>query len=1308
MVWLRLRRWVIRPIFWSLAACALLLLCLRAFLSSDFARERLAQRLEQQLSQLLRREVRLGRLDFELVPFGVRIEDFSISGPTPSDPPFLTVRRLRVDADLDALRRDVIDLQTVSVQGVRLHVELYPDGRDNLPRIQTTGGGGRFDLRIGGLFVDDGEFELADQRVPLAVEAHAILVRLTGLGGTDLSGNITAQQVVTTLPKAVPWASTLTAKIRLRDDRVEILSARLRAPEFDAQVSGSVGWRGGTQGEISGVVESRGRFLDELGYLDGEIGGPLRFEGGVRFVRQDIHFSGRLTSPGVDLFGFRLEELSGAVDGDRKLVTLVLEQAIYAGGPVAGRFAVDLERPGPLARLTVQADGPRLRKVLEDLELPSPAFSASAHGALDYEFPLNDVRRGIGSASLALLPEPAERPGEVPAKGLALLKLVEGRIELSDVALDSAAQKVALRGAYDLIGKQGNLEVEVRSEDLGELARLQPFIETSPPPLWLPGSGRGAIQAKVLFASGAPTVALALDLVDVRAPGGSAAEAHGALVVSDDAVRELELLLTRGASSLKVTGQLSLSQSSSSEVTPPVALEIAFTSWPVSEATPWLPVALPLTGEATGRMHLGGTLAEMTGELSGGIAPVTVAGLAFDRLDAELDWNAERLRVRQARLASPAGGFLGSGELGFAGERIAFALASERLDLSAPPWGELTAGRVVGHAAVRANLSGTLSEPRFVVDAELAGLELPGAKGGNGETFAGTLHAGLADRRLEVSLDLPGWLSASGGGAFVAGERGELRFRLVSDRLDRLIAIASGLPVEALTGNVQADLEVQFAPGAGAALTLRAAALELAYENHRLRPLEPVVVRFTGTDLVIESFYLGEAATGDELFASGRIGFAPAERRLDLRLQASMSVDWIEQFAGLDLSGQVDLLATVKGTLDRPQWNGQASLADARFIPVQFPHSFDQIEALVLLYPDTVVLDHLRSELAGGTVAATGRLDLATPDRPLSYRAQIATRRSSLRYPEGWLVRGDGDFTLQSTAEGRQLSGSLTLDRVFYLQDINLSPRQLAERVLSRTRIQVDEADEFLGRTYLNVSILAPQAVRVRNNLASINGSANLALRGTLANPVLFGEVTADPGGTVDYGGSTYTLERAVVVFANPARIDPILDVVARTKINEYQVTLNVLGTLGRPTTTLASDPPLPDYDVLSLLATGTSTGLANFSEGAQGGAAPGLAAESLLYGQAAALVSQRVGKLFGIDRLRVDPLGGGDSLSAARVTVGKRVSSRVYLTYSVDPSSTAQQVLRVEWKISDELTLVLTQNGDESYAVDARWERRF
>ena len=42
------------------------------------------------------------------------------------------------------------------------------------------------------------------------------------------------------------------------------------------------------------------------------------------------------------------------------------------------------------------------------------------------------------------------------------------------------------------------------------------------------------------------------------------------------------------------------------------------------------------------------------------------------------------------------------------------------------------------------------------------------------------------------------------------------------------------------------------------------------------------------------------------------------------------------------------------------------------------------------------------------------------------------------------------------------------------------------------------------------------------------------------------------------------------------------------------------------------------------------------------------------------------------------------------------------------DPSQTGRQILELEWRVSRELTVVATQNGDESYALDLRWDRSF
>ncbi|MDH3746150.1 MAG: translocation/assembly module TamB, partial [Acidobacteriota bacterium] len=149
-------------------------------------------------------------------------------------------------------------------------------------------------------------------------------------------------------------------------------------------------------------------------------------------------------------------------------------------------------------------------------------------------------------------------------------------------------------------------------------------------------------------------------------------------------------------------------------------------------------------------------------------------------------------------------------------------------------------------------------------------------------------------------------------------------------------------------------------------------------------------------------------------------------------------------------------------------------------------------------------------------------------------------------------------------------------------------------------------------------------------------------------------------------------------------------------------------GAFDRLTIDLASNPPLADLEVLALL-TGSraSLGPAGAFEGTR--AADTVGAESFLYGQATSLVAQRFNRLFGLDEFRIDPLTSSTgSLSSARVTVGKQLSRDLAATYSWDPSETEDEILELEWSVSRSLVLVLTQNGDGTYALDARWEKAF
>ncbi|MFP3941798.1 MAG: translocation/assembly module TamB domain-containing protein, partial [Thermoanaerobaculia bacterium] len=563
--------------------------------------------------------------------------------------------------------------------------------------------------------------------------------------------------------------------------------------------------------------------------------------------------------------------------------------------------------------------------------------------------------------------------------------------------------------------------------------------------------------------------------------------------------------------------------------------------------------------------------------------------------------------------------------------------------------------------------------------------------------------------RLDVDGGVPGLFRLEGGG-LLTQERADLEIELASNHLGRLAEVAAPQVPEGLTGNLQGVLAVSgsFQGPDGLLVRLRLPELVLDYQGHTVSNVEPVVVRLGDEALQVESLFLEELDTGSELFAQGSLGLAEP-RALDFRLQGSFATEWVELFApGVEMEGRFNALATVAGTLEEPRLNGQGALQDARLVAEGFPQSLEGLDALVLFYPEQVVLDNLNARVAGGTLQASGRVGLYGPQGS-DYRLQAQVEDVTLRYPEGFWIRTDAALALASTPDGRVVQGTVDLERAFYLKEVEASLFQLLRQTLRAERMEVAETGEIERTTQLAVNVQAPAgAVQVRNNLADLQGSANLTVRGTLARPILFGQVEFEREGTLVYSDNEFEVERARISFANPARIDPVIDLVATTEIRQYDVTLNLSGRLENLQAQVSSDPPLSDLDVVALLTTGQVPGGRSLVPGEQEAAAQ--AAQQFLAGQAASAVAERVGTLFGFDRFRISPVGSeaGGALAGVGVTVGKRLSKDVFVTYTEQPTAPEGSLLQVEWQVDANLTLVLTATGDENYRVDARWDRRF
>jgi translocation and assembly module TamB len=114
-------------------------------------------------------------------------------------------------------------------------------------------------------------------------------------------------------------------------------------------------------------------------------------------------------------------------------------------------------------------------------------------------------------------------------------------------------------------------------------------------------------------------------------------------------------------------------------------------------------------------------------------------------------------------------------------------------------------------------------------------------------------------------------------------------------------------------------------------------------------------------------------------------------------------------------------------------------------------------------------------------------------------------------------------------------------------------------------------------------------------------------------------------------------------------------------------------------------------------------------------GAATSLLTDALINAPAQRATS----KLFGLTRFEINPVIGGRSGStpAARLTLGRRISKELSVTYSTNVTSDPNQILALEYRVSDRISFVaqfeqastrkLTANSN-NFSFEIRFRKRF
>jgi autotransporter translocation and assembly factor TamB len=305
------------------------------------------------------------------------------------------------------------------------------------------------------------------------------------------------------------------------------------------------------------------------------------------------------------------------------------------------------------------------------------------------------------------------------------------------------------------------------------------------------------------------------------------------------------------------------------------------------------------------------------------------------------------------------------------------------------------------------------------------------------------------------------------------------------------------------------------------------------------------------------------------------------------------SVNFMRQFipAVEQLDGDVAFDVAIGGTVAHPAFSGSGDITinAARFTDATLPaiHGF---QSRLIFRDNIVTLERFRGDLAGGPFTIGGRvvftkLTDANIDLDLRGESVLIARNDSLT------ARADANLKVTGPLMSATVKGNVALTNSHFLKDIDLIPIGLPGRPAPEP---IENRPDYSIKTpplrdwKFDLTIKTKDPFSIRGNLANGGAIIDLHLGGTGSHPELKGTVKLQSvEATLPF--SRLEVTNGFLYFDPSDSFNPKIDLQGTSVIRDYTVRVYVYGSSLDPQAIFTSEPPLPQEEIISLLATGAT-----------------------------------------------------------------------------------------------------------------------
>jgi hypothetical protein len=1319
---------------------------------------------ERQFSDQIKRPVHIGHLSIHVLRGSVVVEDFTIEGLNPSDRPFFTAKRLELGLDWSGLlrRRPDFTITSVEMTDWQMLVEKW-DGRSNFPKL---GGGSPrqgerpFTTTLSYFRGWRGQFTYEDHQTPWSIVAPNIDLNITNL--PNYHGKAAFKGGTIRIQNHLPMWANFTAGFTLDGSRVHLSSIDIDTDGAQTTAAGDVDfsrWPAMSYTVKSHVHFPRMReifFTDETWRLsgDGDFTGTFRlFDGG-----HDL--SGTFTSPMGGVNDYRFPALNGSLRWTQKAFDVWNAGAKFYGGDA--RFQYSIKPLGVPAPPTQRFDARVVRTDLTaftDFEdLKGIRFAGSADGHVFLEWPSGRFKERRGNGELIMSPPagvtlasasldgdraadaghsrhewgpfgPLPLARHLPVGGRMTFRLDPAQWEVEGGEFITERSHVRFDGAADWDAR-GRFRFHVASRDFQESQELLAGIindfggHTGP----VAFGGRGEFDGTMTGPFNRPHVDGTFNGEDLWAWDTLWGDGSAHVAYEDDYIDIRDGIVRLNGSEIHADGRFSTGSrdDGSDEIDARfrivkrdiVGLRHAF------ELDEY-----PVAGLFSGELHLTGPYRQPLGFGAMTIEDGRAYGQPLRKATASLRFDGRGIRLNGIDIGfDRAGSITGVAFIGW-DSTYSFNADGRRIPVDLVEAIRFRQVPISGLAEFTATGNGTFEVPRNDFKIRVDDLTIA-------DESVGQVTGTLALRGNELSGDLDAAsprlaLSAAGRIALTPQADCEISLRFHDSSLNPYFRLFLPRLSENTTGVGSGSIRMvgELADLNHLLVEATVDSIEVKLFDYALKNAAPIRLALDQRVITVQDFQIVGEDT--ELRVLGRVGLA--DEHIALQATGGANLGILQGFfRDVRGSGRAELRASIDGPLRNPVFSGNAIITNGRIRHLSLPNALDAINGAIRFDSRGIQLDEVTAQMGGGPIQFGGRIGLEGY-LPGELNVLITGQSMHLRYPEGIQSIVDADLTLRGNVKAPVIGGTVSVQSAVWTRRLDApgSIFDLAARSSSSGEagaISGDMAAPVPIR--FDLEIKAPSAFRMDTNLLQLTASADLTLQGTYDKPILLGRAEVDRG-VANFEGRRYRVTRGTLDFNNRVRIEPFIDVEAETNVRvpgqTYRVSVSVTGTpsrLGQPT--LESDPPLPQAEVVALL-------LSDVQPDPVRGLAPELQrlqnpnrtetdilrtrATQALSSPLSSTVGRAVEQTFGVDTFQVSPsLTDPNALTTqrlsptARVTIGKRISERAFLTFSRSLNSTFNdQILLLEYEASDRFYWVFSRNEDQqTYAVEFRLRHSF